>query len=362
MRCCACLLGTLAGAACNRCAECVACVARREQAAPGAKLDGCSNCGTVYGTEVECKEAAAKVAAIRVSSWVYGVSTGHSGSQSLSAKSCYGGMKQGFAFGFEANWRYGDSGKNHVADPHPILGIQALYAAARTRDEAGHLMEEFAQQVLIPDQMLGAAGKEPGAEGNHTIIDIGHHINLGLIEPLAALLQPRVRFVRLIRSRYDTVRSFMYESKWPCGAGRWTLCPQWHVGVVLEPPSEAAWDGLSSVQRNLWFVDEVEARWQRVLERHPLVPRLTMRWCTSEQFTSGWRAVAAFIGGGALTLQKCSHHHHGSANLSDAELADADTEYRRAMLYSQATLKVLEAVQVPLDCTGETWFSNIPLR
>ena len=45
------------------------------------------------------------------------------------------------------------------------------------------------------------------------VVDLGHHAVLGLLPPLATLLGPskRVAIVRVIRARYDTVRSFLAE-------------------------------------------------------------------------------------------------------------------------------------------------------
>ena len=193
------------------------------------------------------------------------------------------------------------------------------------------------------------------------LIDLGHQVNLGLIEPLAALLAPRVSYVRIIRSRYDTVRSFAAENKAPCGHGMWTLCPLGSPDTVLVPPDATTWAHFDLDQRNLWFIDEVEARWQRLLRRRPGTPHLTMSWCTSAQLHAGWEAVAAFISDQSWSVEhgmqkpigvpaSCSHHSHGSESVTDAQLAVKDQAYQRAMGYSEETLQTIRAVLRPGDC------------
>jgi len=190
------------------------------------------------------------------------------------------------------------------------------------------------------------------ARGNNTVVDLGHHINLGLLGPLQAQLGPSLHFVRIIRSRFDTVRSFLFENKVPCGTheGMFTLCPLKHPDIAL-PVSRLTWAKMSDAQRTLWFIDEVEARWQRLRRAHPAMPQLTVNWCTGEQLTEAWRAVAQFIGQGSLAPAPCKHRQHGASDISDAELARQDAEYRGMMAATPAwDFKTLQDVQRPNDC------------
>ena len=112
------------------------------------------------------------------------------------------------------------------------------------------------------------------------------------------------------------------------------------------PPSPDVWaNRLDPAQKNLWFIDEVEARWQHLLAANPQLPQLTVRWCNHAQLEAAWDAIATFVGGrrgarraGAhkdeqdVHLRASSacdlhHHTHGSANISDAVLAAADQAY-----------------------------------
>lgn len=280
--------------------------------------------------------------------WIFGVSTGHAATQTFSSGDCYEDRQQpNTVWQFEVGHRYGDS-----RGWHEEQGIKAWYAALRdmTADERNEHALRLVNAVLLPDMILSA----PTAwQGSSPIVDLGHHINLGLLDPLATALKHQVRFVRVIRSRFDTVRSFLAEQKAPCSAGMWTLCPTQHPDIAL-PVQNATWERLSQAQRNFWFIDEVEARWQRLLSRHPALPRLTVRWCSKPQLLQAHQRIADFIGHGSLTPKNCSFHKHSSKtaqDMSDAELAAEDRGYRKLVKYSSATWKRIKDVQHPQDCS-----------
>ena len=133
-------------------------------------------------------------------------------------------------------------------------GLKAWYAALlnASEAEAQSAGDALADQVLIPDMLVyanrrRAQGAFAGSLSEATYVDLGHHINLGLLEPLvrrlhAAVRAPRVSLMRVRRHRYDTVRSFASESKAPCSPtrnGMFTLCPVAHR--VLLRPSDDVW-------------------------------------------------------------------------------------------------------------------------
>ena len=291
-----------------------------------------------------------------VSRWVFGISTGHTATETFSNPDCYAhvdGPPSALVWEFEASDRYGD-------ERHPSThGLKVWYAQLAKLSREARWAEEkrFVNQVLIPDTIIDASRMPSGAvlmsvRQNFTLVDLGHHVNLGLAGALASTLQPKARFVRIIRSRYDTVRSFLAESKAPCEDGRYSLCPTTHPDIVLPPPGARAWAGLSMAQRNLWFIDEVEARWQHLLLRHPRLPHLTVRWCDAAQLQDAWERLATYIGDGALRPQACAHHEHGSANVSDRELEAADRQYVEAMKYTSAQRRLIRDVQRPFDCAA----------
>ena len=281
-----------------------------------------------------------------VSRWVFGVDTGHAGTQTLSREECFEPVMDQLVWDFEAHHRYGDGREKRD------LGLKVWYAELARLFPSSRKMESrrFVEQVLLPDSLFHAKWLSKRPSTNLTFIDLGHHINLGLMGPLASLLMPNISFVRVIRSRYDTVRSFLAESKRPCYSGMWTLCPLWHPDIVLKPPSAGVWRQLNAEQHNLWFIDEVEARWQQLLSRHPTLPHITVRWCNGEQFVAAWDAVARFIGNGAIRRKACPHHTHGQANLSDAALDAMDKSYENSMKYTSANLQLIKGVRRPNDC------------
>ena len=217
-----------------------------------------------------------------------------------------------------------------------------------------------------------AASPEDGL-ADLTYVDVGHHVNLGILGPLVDELASggsSAAVVRVIRNRFDTVRSFMSERKAPCASngtqadgdsgatmnGMWTLCPELHK-VLLQPPP-GAWARLDDDQRNLWFIDEVEARWQQLLLAHPALEQLTLSWCEDGDFPQVWDATAQFIGGGSDRLRRgnCSSHvHTATSNVTlstDAQLARKDDEYRRLMAYTPAVMQTIRATQQATVCHG----------
>jgi len=288
----------------------------------------------------------------KVSAWFFGVSTGHVASQTFSAQRCYtdSSPQQHKLWQFEAGHRYGDQ-----ATFQPNTGIKAWYAALlklsaeNRRNEAMRLVGS----VLLPDMIVHASQQLQTSGHNISsweLIDLGHHINLGLLEPLATMLWPRVHFIRMIRSRFDTVRSFLAERKAPCLSGMWTICPEHHPDIILKLDSQT-WSRLSLAQRNFWFIDEVEARWQHLVRLHPGLSRLTVRWCTAEQMKQAWQNISNYIGD--LEPHNCSFHRHTHATshfISDTELEVEDAKYRQLANYSAATRKLIRDVQRPQDC------------
>lgn len=140
------------------------------------------------------------------------------------------------------------------------------------------------------------------------------------------------------------------------GIYRWTLCP---LGGLQHPDTAlrvdtSVWQSLSKVHKNLWFIDEVEARWQRLLATHPQLPHLTVRWCDSRQLQDSHAAIARFVGAfggvGEVAAVRCPHHAHGRANLSESVLAAADRIYHQRMNYTAAQLWLISQVQRPNDC------------
>jgi len=157
--------------------------------------------------------------------------------------------------------------------------------------------------------------------------------------------------VRIRRHRYATVRSWLSTEPptAPCGGlasdrgavaastGQYHLCPLVH-SVVLAPPA-GVWERLDAAQRNMWFIDEVEARWQRLLAKHPSTERLELKWCAPTDFSTLLGEYARFVGGTDLTaLDECKQPQAelidalpADGAYNDTYLAGRDEEYLRLM-------------------------------
>jgi len=114
----------------------------------------------------------------------------------------------------------------------------------------------------------------------HKYFDTGHQIIFGIAPALIEELNGRCRFIRLRRNRIDTACSFMAgpedRDPWialPRGINtsgdsrpRWAYRPSDKI-LIFTPP-ENLWVRWNRFQRYLWFVDEVERQWQRLLASH----------------------------------------------------------------------------------------------
>ena len=114
--------------------------------------------------------------------------------------------------------------------------------------------------------------------------------------------------------------------------------------------------------RLLWFIDEVEARWQLTMRTMPAGTEvLTRGYCEGPEFLSLWDDVASFIGGGHSDVRRanCTTHSHTDedAELStDAELKAKDAEYWRLMQYDQRPelARLINATQQSTLCPGSS--------
>jgi hypothetical protein len=301
-----------------------------------------------------------------VDSWVFGVSTGHAATTTLSQWGCYAptnatAFNRTISFQFEASAPgtghhvYGDYNDGSCVLGACQEGLKAWYASigGQTHADRRAVSERLTRSVVLPNMLINAATYLHGQV--RTVVDLGHHINLGLLPPLVTLLSQKLKVVRVIRSRYDTIQSFLREGKAPCGKGMWYLCPLWHPDSAL-PVETATWGNLSLAQRNLWFVDEVEARWQRLLRAGAArFTHLTVKWCDAEQLHRARQVIAEFIGSGSLRPddEKCWQRTHGGtkATTEGEDLSAADAEYKALMKYSDSDLEAIRNVQAPHDCS-----------
>jgi hypothetical protein len=201
-------------------------------------------------------------------------------------------------------------------------------------------------------------------------IDLGHHIIMGLGDSLARLISPdRLAFIRLRRNRTSTAISFYSSQAIPCGGyynsseanlghGMFVLCPWDHGSIILQNDDSAyeKWEQLTDFQRCLWYVDEVEARWQMFIQKYPdLVYLETDPWNTGADLMNILSDSATFLEG----LLRKTHralgsvhvlpknttskgHAHTSAKDYLKDRSEEIKQYTSIMAYSSNVKKLLQ--------------------
>lgn len=111
-----------------------------------------------------------------------------------------------------------------------------------------------------------------------TAIDFGHH-NLYFVNALVKFLidqsKSKFLFLRVTRDRYEAAKSMVgkyhsHEHDVICRKLEFRLCPFDRVSdVIIKVPSQEIWNNLTNIQRALWFIDEAEARWQKLAKTYP---------------------------------------------------------------------------------------------
>eukprot|EP00403_Amphidinium_massartii_P024296 CAMPEP_0178392786 /NCGR_PEP_ID=MMETSP0689_2-20121128/11857_1 /TAXON_ID=160604 /ORGANISM="Amphidinium massartii, Strain CS-259" /LENGTH=320 /DNA_ID=CAMNT_0020013369 /DNA_START=201 /DNA_END=1159 /DNA_ORIENTATION=- len=265
--------------------------------------------------------------------YVLSVNTGHAGSTSMSQRDAYEGEGLAEVFftfenlgvGYKAWqewWKKGHHGSNTEE------------VRRKVRDEYKALVDET-------------------LEKNHktTYLDLGHHTVCGILHQIPSQFAPNVVVVRLRRDRYHTAFS-LSRSGWHdiCDI-QYGFCPL-RDEVVLHPASQQwssiVWHKFGLAQQSLWYVDEVEAQWQTLVQNNPDLPRVECDWSGTLDFC--FQAVARILkldvahGG-----QGVKERPHTKCGLFEPELAwllEEDKRYQLAMGYNQKDKELIARVQV----------------
>jgi hypothetical protein len=203
---------------------------------------------------------------------IFGFSTGHVGTTTLSNIHSYnGGKVSGLALLFE--------GSNPLKRKKVHVTQKQYRQNFTVEDEITFVRKRFAPHLANMQRLYGA----------QVLMDLGHY-NLfyynGLIEYFAsekyASERPenicrRMLFVRIRRPRIETAFSLVYHSSGKmisdvCTAFAVNFCPYSNPhAVILHPPSRETWTSLSGFQQCLWLIDETNARWERFKIKYPHV-------------------------------------------------------------------------------------------
>lgn len=279
-----------------------------------------------------------------------------------------------FAFVFST----GRCGTQHLARvlgsaPEAVVTHESESPALRPRDVVTRTYRRLAALPTaaahdaaaarhVRRQLLPALAARLAAAGDaaHTAIYTGHvPLAYGLGPALADALGTRLRVVRLRRERLATVVSLMAlgppeEDAWTAdvavpavaagvaggGAGassrglRWFPVPSApFVALRVEAP---VWSRLNRFQRYLWYVDDIECRWQRLRSRLADDQTLELQLEALDHLDGGreYGRLARFLGvrvnGTEAGLRHNSIQDKGRDKLTveEATLRQWDREYR----------------------------------
>jgi len=195
-------------------------------------------------------------------------------------------------------------------------------------------------QSAIPDDV-------PAPKAVH--VDLGHHILMGLYPiPLEQIGTDAVTIlrIRIRRSRTNTATSFHSSKRIPCnGNGDFVLCSWDHGSVLLDNGDEAKikWGELNKYQRCLWFIDEVEARWTLLQERHTgKLHFKEFNWSTDEDLNQTQTHIATFLSGNVRGSGKNQHTSIADFTPKKAtQCRDWEQDYDRIMSYNATTRKLI---------------------
>lgn len=196
-----------------------------------------------------CNAATSSIGIEKKYDFVFGWSTGHVGTTSLSSAEAYNDP-QNIKFIFEAN-----------RHPSFVTWLKEKWKNFTHENEL-----EFVKSQFIPlmVQMRHNAT---------TLVDLGHH-NLYFIYGLLKYmkLNPfkyKILFVRIRRERYESALSLSYSSSRHSVCNMlFRYCPyDRQDDIILKLKNMSKWNTeFSDYHKALWLVDEVEARWQYLLK------------------------------------------------------------------------------------------------
>ena len=196
--------------------------------------------------------------------FVFGWSTGHVGTTSLSSAETYNNP-QNITFIFEAN-----------RHPDYVHSLKAKWKTFTHRKEL-----KFVESRFIP-LMLELR------QNSTTLVDLGHH-NLYFIYGLLKYikLNPdkyRILFVRIRRERHESALSLSYNNqgqKQSVCKMVYRYCPHDRPNdIIMKLNNSTKWNhDFNDYQRALWLVDEVEARWKLFLKNYsPYIHYIEVYW------------------------------------------------------------------------------------
>jgi hypothetical protein len=196
---------------------------------------------------------------------------------------------------------------------------------------------------------LARWASEMESRGKTVGMDLGHHVCSGCLWFDAYAEQAGVCVARITRNPLLTALSF--NDTFPrkglsceVHSAMWSICPSNDSVLMLQPE---VWAQLNNFQRWLWMTDELEARWQKLLER---VPRLRyhhvhVQW-DREFVVDHVDSIASLLGEGVRgnpgSLTHVANHHVASSDRPPyATLVAEAKAYERLVNYPSHQMKIL---------------------
>lgn len=219
--------------------------------------------------------------------WVFGFSTGHSGTKFLSNKNNFEINESKYTnlcFSFEGN--------HFFKKKHP--SVKSWLKTKPTNQTALKVAKKLLAWYRLTCQSVCT-------EDICTTIyvDLGHHIILGLYNDIFSILGSNATVIRLKRNRTQTALSFFFSNRIPCqeNGGDFILCPKWH-STKLKSYVQGfwkKWQQLNLYQRCLWFYDEVELQWDLLIAQNPSFQYEEYSWSNERDMIEIHKKVAKLI-------------------------------------------------------------------
>ena len=269
--------------------------------------------------------------------FVFGWSTGHVGTTTLSEQRFYGSPSN---VTFLHEMKFGKQGTPH-----------SEYVYDTDKWLAGNYSSEYnyVKTRYVPWLLLNKYNR------SRTLVDLGHNINYfytALVDYLQQETKYSFAFARLRRERLETAQSLTFghpdESfSDVCQDLITRFCPFDHEDEVIlrVPNGTRTWETFSNVQKALWIADETEARWRQLKARVPSLSYVEILWgkVWDGSMEHGALQVARLLGLHSVATwdpewpHMEAHIHAGEASTDPVamwQISKEDREYQEKMGYN----------------------------
>lgn len=210
------------------------------------------------------------------------------------------------------------------------------------QQEISHIQNVYGPFIIQHAKELQQSLKLNSVE-SYTIADLSHSslfhyrglINLAKQYPD----QLSLHFIRIRRDRVETIISITSDMKyWEHDYYRYHPCE--NVPAVILKVNPQVWASFNRYVMALWFLDEVEARWNRMLAYNPQMPTTEVLWGSrwSNSVNESLTEIANVIGTRRLNATSPAKNEHAHKRRKEdvalhMYIIEMDRMYQRAMGY-----------------------------